>query len=114
MQEQTEFELEDARRAAALTARKAWSGVMDGIAQENALKAAKSSALSAVTSNKIGYKVGIRVGIDVLEAQRKYSDIVQQLSRVRYDILLAQLQLKAAVGTLNEVDIAEINALLSG
>jgi outer membrane protein len=114
MQEQTEFELEDARRLAALTAAQAWSGVMDGIAQEKALEAAKSSARLAATSNQIGYKIGVRVGIDVLEAQRKYSDIVQQLSRARYDILLAQLKLKAATGTLSEVDITEINGLLSG
>ncbi|PTT96677.1 channel protein TolC [Pseudomonas sp. HMWF031] len=113
MQEKTEFELEDARRSAALAATQAWSGVIDGIAQEKALAAAKSSALLAATSNQIGYKVGVRVGIDVLEAQRKYSDIVQQLSRTRYDILLAQLKLKAAAGTLSEVDIAEINTLLS-
>lgn len=114
MKEKKEFDLEDARRTATLAARKAWSGVMDGIAKENALKAAKSSALSAVASNKIGYKIGVRISIDVLEAQKKYSDIVQNLSRTRYDILLAQLQLKAATGALTEIDISEINALLSG
>ncbi|MGZ7458636.1 hypothetical protein ACXPVS_18250 [Pseudomonas sp. Ma2-10] len=62
----------------------------------------------------MGYKVGMRVGIDVLEAQGKLSDIVQQLSRARYDTLLAQLQLKATVGALSEADIIEVNALLSG
>ena len=56
----------------------------------------------------------MRVGIDVLEAQGKLSDIVQQLSRARYDTLLAQLQLKATVGALSEADIIEVNALLSG
>ncbi|WP_223533022.1 TolC family outer membrane protein [Pseudomonas sp. GL-RE-20] len=113
LQEQTEFELEDARRAAAQAVREAWSGVMDGMARVKALEAAKTSSRSAVASNQIGYKVGIRVGIDVLEAQSKFSDVVQQLSRTRYDTLLAQLRLKAAVGTLSEVDIAEVNALLS-
>ncbi|WP_448109016.1 TolC family outer membrane protein [Pseudomonas azerbaijanoccidentalis] len=114
MQEQTEFELDDARRAATLAARQAWSGVVDGMAQVKALEAAKSSAHSALASNHIGYKIGMRVGIDVLEAQGKLSDIVQQLSRARYDTLLAQLQLKAAAGALSEADIIEVNALLSG
>lgn len=114
MQEQTEFELDDARRAAVLAARQAWSGVVDGLAQVKALEAAKSSAHSALASNTIGYKVGMRVGIDVLEAQGKLSEIVQQISRARYDTLLAQLQLKATVGTLSEADIIEVNALLSG
>ncbi|WP_218568841.1 TolC family outer membrane protein [Pseudomonas sp. BGI-2] len=114
MQEKTEFELEDARRAAVLAARQAWSSVVDGMAQVTALEAAKSSAHLALASNTIGYKVGMRVGIDVLEAQGKLSDIVQQLSRARYDTLLAQLQLKAAVGALSEADIIEVNALLSG
>lgn len=113
LQEQTEFELEDARRAAALATREAWSGVMDGMAQVKALEAAKVSARSAVSSNQLGYKVGMRVGIDVLEVQSKFSDIVQQLSRARYDTLLAQLRLKAAVGALSQDDIAEVNAILS-
>lgn len=114
IQEKSEFQLEDARRAAVLAARQAWSGVFDGMAQVKALEAAKSSAHSALTSNTIGYKVGMRVSIDVLEAQGKLSDIIQQLSRVRYDTLLAHLQLKAAVGALSEGDIIEVNALLSG
>lgn len=112
MQERTEFELEDARRAAVLATREAWSGVMDGMAQVKALEAAKVSARSAVASNQLGYKVGVRVGIDVLEVQSKFSDIVQQLSRARYDTLLAQLRLKAAVGALSQDDIAEVNAIL--
>ncbi|WP_218192548.1 TolC family outer membrane protein [Pseudomonas sp. Irchel s3h17] len=113
LHEQTEFELEDARRAAALAAREAWSGVMDGMAQVKALEAAKASARLAVASNQLGYKVGVRVGIDVLEVQSKFSDIVQQLSRARYDTLLAQLRLKAVVGVLNQDDIVEVNAMLN-
>lgn len=114
IQEQTEFEYENARRSAALAARQAWLGVVDGIEQIKALEAAKSSALSVLTSNQIGYKIGLRVGIDVLEARGKLSDIFQELSRARYDTLLAQLQLKASTGALSEADIAEVNELLSG
>lgn len=108
----TKHELEDARRTAALTARQAWSGVMDGMAQVKALETARISAQSAVDANRLGYRLGVRVSMDVLEAQSRLSDTLQQLSRARYDTLLAQLQLKAAAGTLGVGDLARINALL--
>ncbi|WP_296216691.1 TolC family outer membrane protein [Pseudomonas sp. UBA2684] len=110
---QAEAELEDARRAAALAAREAWLGVVGGMAQIRALEAATRSAQSAVDANRLGYKVGVRIGIDVLEVQSQLSDTVQQLSRARYDTLLAQLRLKAAVGSLGEADLHEVNALLA-
>ncbi|WP_313054764.1 TolC family outer membrane protein [Pseudomonas lopnurensis] len=110
---QAEHELEDARRAATLATRQAWSGVMDGIAQIKALEAAKVSAQSAVNSNQLGYKLGVRVGTDVLDAQSQFSETLQQLSRARYDTFMAQLQLKAAVGSLGIDDLTELNALLA-
>lgn len=66
----------------------------------------------AVDSNLMGYEVGVRVGIDVLQVQSQLSETMQQLSRARYDTLLAQLRLKAAVGALQEKDVEDINALL--
>ncbi|MCY1268879.1 Outer membrane protein TolC [compost metagenome] len=114
LQAKTEAELEDARRAAALAVRQAWLGVLGGMAQVRALEAAKVSAKSALDANRLGYKVGVRISIDVLEVQSKFAETLQQLSRARYDTLLAQLRLKAAVGDLDESDLREINALLGG
>ena len=54
----------------------------------------------------------MRINIDVLNAQTQLADTLQQLSRARYDTLLAQLRLKAAAGTLGEDDVRAINALL--
>lgn len=112
LQMQSDYDLQDARRAAALAAREAWFGVIDGAAQVKALEVAMISAQSAVDSNLLGYKVGVRVGADILEAQSQLSDITQQLAKARYDAVLAQLQLKAAAGTLTYNDLAEVNALL--
>jgi len=112
LQEQAEAELEDARRAAALAARKAWLGVVGGLAQVHALEAATRSAKSALEANRLGYKVGVRISIDVLAMQNQFNDTVQQLSRARYDTVLAQLRLKAAVGSLSEADLSEVNGLL--
>lgn len=106
-------DLEDARRNAALAARQSWLGVTSGMAQVKALEAAKVSSTSALEANKLGYEVGVRINIDVLNAQTQLADTLQQLSRARYDTLLAQLRLKAAAGTLGESDVREINALLA-
>ncbi len=112
LHQQAEYELEDTRRGAALAAREAWSGVMDGIAQVKALEVARVSADTAVRSNRRGYQVGVRTGADVLEVQGQLSDFVQQLAKARYDVLFAQLRLKAAIGALSPVDLDKINVLL--
>lgn len=106
-------DLEDARRNAALAARQSWLGVTSGLAQVRALEAARVSSTSALEANKLGYEVGVRINIDVLNAQSQLADTLQQLSRARYDTLLAQLRLKAAAGTLDEADVQAINALLA-
>ncbi|MDR1228449.1 MAG: TolC family outer membrane protein [Azoarcus sp.] len=105
-------DLEEARRAAALAAREAYLGVTSGMAQVRALEAAQVSSASALEANRLGYKVGVRINIDVLNAQSQLADTLQQLSRARYDTMLAQLRLKAAVGTLGEDEVRAINALL--
>lgn len=109
---QSRYELEGARRDAALAARDAWSGVVDGIALIAALKAAKVSAQQAVDANTFGYRVGARVGMDILKAQSELTGTAQEYARARYDTLVAQLRLKAAVGTLHYDDLAQVNALL--
>nr|WP_256353658.1 TolC family protein [Pseudomonas sp. PDM30] len=111
-QSHAEYALEDARRAVNAATWDAWSEVMTGIAQVQALEAAKKSAQMAVDANRLGYSVGVRVSIDVLEVQGQLSETVQKLSQARYDTLLAQLKLKAAVGALQGSDLISINALL--
>jgi outer membrane protein len=71
------------------------------------------SSRSALDSNKLGYEVGVRINIDVLNAEQQLSTTRRDLSRARYDTLLAQLRLKAAAGTLGEEDVQAINALLA-
>jgi len=78
-----------------------------------ALKAALVSSQSSLESNKLGYEVGVRIGIDVLNAEQQLYATRRDLARAWYDTLLAQLRLKAAVGTLEEADLARVNALLA-
>ena len=105
-------DLEAARRSAALAARQAYLGVTSGMAQISALEAARVSSRSALEANRLGYEVGVRINIDVLNAQSQLSDAEQRLAAARYDTLVAQLQLEAAAGSLDEDDIRRVNGLL--
>jgi outer membrane protein len=110
--EKARSDLDNARRSAALAARQAYLGVTSGLAQVGALEAAQVSSRSALEANQLGYEVGVRINIDVLNAQSQLADTQQRLAKARYDTLIAQLQLKAAAGTLGEADVQELNALL--
>jgi outer membrane protein len=48
-----------------------------------------------------------------LNAQQQLFNAKRDLYQARYNYLLNQLRLKAAVATLNEQDLAEINRLLT-
>jgi len=110
--EQAQQNLESARRAAALSARQAFLGVTNGMAQVKALEAALVSGNSSVESNKLGYEVGVRINIDVLNAEQQVYSTQSQLSQSRYNTIVSGLQLKAAAGTLSDADVEEVNRLL--
>jgi len=103
--------LDNARRTAALSARQSYLGVVNGLAQVRALEAALISSTSALESNKLGYEVGVRINIDVLNAENQVYVTRRDLSKARFDTLMAQLKLKAAVGALSENDLEAINPL---
>lgn len=105
-------DLESARRDAVLAVHQAYLGVSNGVAQVKALEAAELSSRSSLEANRLGYEVGVRINIDVLNAQSQLADTQRELARARYDTMLAQLRLKAAVGTLNEQDLRSVNGLL--
>ena len=105
-------DLDFTKRTAAQSARQSFLGVTSGIAQVKGYEAALVSSQSALDSNKLGYQVGVRINIDVLNAQTQLADTQQKLARARYDAILAQLKLKAAVGSLGLKDMEEVNALL--
>jgi len=107
-----ESALEAARRNAALSARQNYLGVVNGLAQVNALKAALVSSQSALDSNKLGYEVGVRINIDVLNAENQLYVTRRDFAKAQLDTLMSQLRLKATVSALGEDDVVAINALL--
>lgn len=104
--------LEGAKRQAAQSARQHYLGVLNGVAQVKALQAAEASSQLALKANKLGYEVGVRVNIDVLNAEQQWQTTRRDLSRARFDALLAQLRLKSAVGMLSEADLEAVNRML--
>jgi len=68
------------------------------------------SANSALDATEAGFEVGTRTIVDVLDSTRRLYDANKSLSDARYDYIIAVLNLKDAVGTLNEQDILDINA----
>ena len=107
-----ESNLEAARRNAALAARQYYLGVVNGLAEIRALRAALVSSQSSLESNKLGYEVGVRINIDVLNADNQVYVVRRDLAKAVLNTLMAQLKLKAAVGTLSEDDVVAANALL--
>jgi outer membrane protein len=105
-------ELEATRRATVRAARAAYLGVTGGVAKITALTQAVVASESALTTKTEGFTAGINTNIDVLDASRDLYRAKRDLSSARYDYLLNLLRLKQAAGTLNENDLAQINAWL--
>jgi outer membrane protein len=103
--------LDNARRTSTLNARQSYLGVVNGLAGVQALQAALVSGLSSLESNRLGYEVGVRINIDVLNAENQVYVTRRDLAKARFDTLLSQLRLKAAVGALAETDLEQINSL---
>lgn len=105
-------QLELANRTAHQEVKSAYLAVNTGLSQVNALQTAIKSSELALQANKTGYEVGVRVNIDVLNAQQQLSATQRDLSKAKYNALLSMLELRGAIGALNEQSLEEINTLL--
>jgi outer membrane protein len=112
LEEKSRNDLDAARRGVAQATRVAYFGVQSGQAQALALEAAEASSKLALEATQLGYKVGVRVNLDVLNAQTQLFQTQRDLSKARYDVLLAGLRLRQAAGSLQPADVNAVNALL--
>lgn len=112
LEEKARDDLDAARRSVSLATRTAYLGVASGLAQVKALEAAQNSSQVALDANKLGYNVGIRINIDVLNAQSQLYQTKGELAKARYGVLVGELKLKQANGTLSPEDLNSINNLL--
>ena len=113
-EEQARQTLEQTKRQTTQQSRESYLAVTSGVARVKALEQALVSIQKALGSTLLGYETGVRTGVDVLNAQRDLYRTQRDLAQARYTYLLNRLRLKNAVGTLNEDDLATINALIAG
>lgn len=111
LEDKARAQLDDAQRTIEQSTRTAFFGVQSGQAQVRALEAAQASSQSALDANKLGYEVGVRINIDVLNAQSQLYQTQRDLALARYQVLLGQLKLRQAAGTLSDEDLRAIDAL---
>ncbi|WP_348728514.1 outer membrane channel protein TolC [Rheinheimera texasensis] len=108
----TSEDLELGHRSVVRQVRVNYNNVGAAIAGIKALEQAVVSAESALKATEAGFEVGTRTIVDVLISTRNLFDARRNLTKQRYDYILAVLSLKQAAGTLTEADLATVNAAL--
>lgn len=113
LEEKARLDLQQAQRTVEQAVRAAYLGLQSGLGQAKALETAEASSQSALDANTLGYQVGVRINIDVLNSQTQLYQTKRDLAKARYDVLLAQLRLKQAAGTLGSSDIESLTPLFT-
>ena len=73
------------------------------------LEASLESTRDALDATKLGYELNSRNLIDLLQAERSFSDVQNRLSQAKYSYIVTYLQFKQAIGILDPDDLLEIN-----
>jgi outer membrane protein len=113
LEEQARSSLEAGQRSVEQGTRTAYFGLLSGLSQVKALEAALASAQSVVDATKLGYQVGVNTNVDVLSSQSQLAQTQRDLTAARHNVLLGQLKLRQAAGTLVAEDLKNVNDLLS-
>ena len=114
LQDKARQDLEFARRTAFTLAQTGYTGVVSSVASIKAFEQALVSAESAYQSNVLGQEVGVRTFLDVLNVQQNVYSTRRDLAQAYFNYLIGVLRLKAAIGTLNDGDVEDINRQLRG
>ena len=73
------------------------------------LKAAVESSKDALEATRLGYELNSRNLIDLLQAEKNYSESINNLSQATYNFIVTSLQYKQAIGNLVPGDVVELN-----
>lgn len=98
-----------AKQRAAQDARSAWMAVSVGQGQIKALEQALQSTQVKLDSTRLGRDVGNRTTLDVLNSEQELHNTRLALSRSKYQVLQALLNLSAAAGELDEARLQQVN-----
>jgi outer membrane protein/protease secretion system outer membrane protein len=99
--------------AAKVELRKNFMAVKEGIAQFRAFQQALLSAEQAVLSNQKGVLAGTRTSLDVLLVEQQRYQVELEFAQSRYEMLAAWVRLKSLIGTMDDEEFGQLNALLS-
>ncbi|MDQ7956126.1 MAG: TolC family outer membrane protein [Pseudomonadota bacterium] len=113
LEDQARAQLDATRRNVTQATRAAYLGLLAGANQVKALESAEASSQSALDANRLGYQVGVRINIDVLNAQSQLYQTKRDLALARYNVLLGNLKLRQANGSLRPEDLQPIEATLA-
>ena len=113
LEDRAQADLDNARRTVGQATRAAYFGVVSGTGQVRALEAAEASSQLALDANRLGYQVGVRINIDVLNAQSQLFQTKRDLAQARYNVLLGQLRMRQANGTLTPQDLNALDTMLA-
>lgn len=108
-----EQSLETVRRDVRVNTRSLYRTVNTNIESASALEQTIISRRSALDATRAGYEVGTRNIVEVLDAERNYYVALRDFADARYDYVVNSLELKQSAGTLNPLDLAELNNWLS-
>ena len=114
LQDKARQDLEFARRTAFTLAQTGYTGVVSSVASVKAFEQAVVSAESAYQSNVLGQEVGVRTFLDVLNVQQNVYSTRRDLAQAYFNYIIGWLRLKAAIGTLTDADLEEVNRQLRG
>lgn len=105
-------QLEQTQRSTVNTTRQSYFGVINGINQINADRAAVKSTISSLRGMEESYAVGAEILVNVLNQQQKVFEAQLQYAADRYAFVNNVFALKQSAGTLGFDDLRAVNAWL--
>jgi protease secretion system outer membrane protein len=103
-----QFELQDKTDKVLLDVRKQYNLCVSSLTRIAALQSAVESATLLITATHKSVQTGLRTNVDVLSAEQQLYQAKRDLSRARYQYLLADLQLRHAAGILTAQDLYQM------
>jgi protease secretion system outer membrane protein len=94
--------------------RKAYDGVVSGVAHIAALEKAVASGELLTKATTKSIKGGVRINLDLLNAQEQLYTARRDLAQARYTYLLATLRMRAAAGKLSAADVHDVATYFHG
>lgn len=104
--------LESTRRQVVRDTLNFYRSVLAGISQVEANKASVDSGQKALEATRAGFDVGTQTMLNVLNAIQTLTQAESSYSQSRHQLVLDQLQLKQAAGSIDLKDIELVNGML--